>query len=426
MNPAPHTPAPRNYALLLIGQFLGAFGDNFLLKAILGPLTYAMTSGRITESQVNSENALFSLVFAVPFIVLAPLSGFLNDRMPKTTWLSGGNLVKVAGAVVGLLGVYAFSGSTNHLLQVIGYTIVGVGACVYSPAKYGILPEVVANNRLVKANGTVEMLTLVAIIAGLGLGGIIYDHTRSLETCYLAAIGLYLLAFLCNASMVRTPHNPNARLSRSVSAFGGSLKTLYGTPRMARILVGSTLFWFAGSALKSALQGWSITVFTESSHGPVTNVKIVLLLLAMTAGIVTGSLLAGQLHKTGDLSWTRRYSVMMAAGFVGLGLIGGHWGLAAAVSVLFATGAASGLLLIPLNAALQSESDPNTLGKTVSVQAFSDYIGIAAGAGYLSLLTGFGLSPNRIMIALGITVAVVTVTLGTAMTRRPSTAPSAS
>ena len=220
MSPDRSPPASRNYPLLLVGQFLGAFGDNFLLKAILGPLTYAMTSGRITEAQVNGENALFSLVFSIPFIVLAPLAGFLNDRLPKTAWLVGGNLVKMAGASIGLAGVWAFPGASSHTVQVMGYAIVGVGACVYSPAKYGILPEVVATERLVKANGTVEMLTLVAIVSGLGLGGILYDRTLSLPACYGAGLALYVVAFACNAAMTRTPQNRGARLSRSAGSEG--------------------------------------------------------------------------------------------------------------------------------------------------------------------------------------------------------------
>jgi LPLT family lysophospholipid transporter-like MFS transporter len=412
MNANPTQHVPRNYPLLLTGQFLGAFGDNFLLKAILGPLTYALSSGRITEAKVNGENALFSLVFAVPFILLAPFAGFLNDRMPKTSWLVGGNLVKVAGAAIGLIGVYSFAGDQSHFLQLVGYTVVGIGACVYSPAKYGILPEVVAKERLVKANGSVEMLTLVAIVSGLGCGGILYDKTLSLPICYSASIALYVLAFACNAAMARTPFNPNAVFRHSLSEFGTNFRSLFGNPRLARILIGSALFWFAGSTLKSALQGWGLAVYAEAGVTDITNFKLVLLLLGMVAGIVAGAVLAGQLHKTGDLSWARRYAFIMAAGLSTLGILGGHWGLVPAVLVLVATGAASGLLLVPLNAALQSESDPAKLGKTVSVQNFTDYIGIACGAGYLSFLTQFNFGPNKDLIILGVTVAVITFGLG--------------
>src|SRR5450432_2322368 len=103
----------RNYFLLLAGQFLGAFGDNFLLKALLGPLTYQLLSHQITEQQVSSLNSIFSAVFFFPFILLAPLAGWLNDRMPKTSWLLGGNLIKVIGASVGLLGVWLHEGDLH-------------------------------------------------------------------------------------------------------------------------------------------------------------------------------------------------------------------------------------------------------------------------------------------------------------------------
>jgi LPLT family lysophospholipid transporter-like MFS transporter len=412
MNEKPPGLARRNYPLLLAGQFLGAFGDNFLLAAILGPLTYALGSGRITETVVNSENALFGLVFSVPFIVLAPLAGYLNDRMPKTRWLVGGNLIKLGGAAIGLAAVFALRGAASHAAQVAAYCVVGAGACVYSPAKYGILPEVVATERLVKANGTVEMLTLVAIVSGLGAGGILYDRTLSLPACYLASAALYGAALACNAAMAATPCNPAASLRRSAGEFLSSFLSLVRSPRLGRILLGSALFWFAGSTLKSALQGWGLGVFAEAGIGNVTNLKLVLLKVGMVAGIVSGAVLAGQLHKTGDLSWARRYALILAAGLACLGLLGGRHGLAPVVVVLIATGASAGLLVVPFNAALQSETDPGRLGKTVSIQNFTDYMGIAAGAAYLSFLSRFSLSPNQDLMVLGATVAVITLGMG--------------
>jgi LPLT family lysophospholipid transporter-like MFS transporter len=153
-------------------------------------------------------------------------------------------------------------------------------------------------------------------------------------------------------------------------------------------------------------------VYAQAGIANVTNQKLVLLLIGMVAGIVLGAVLAGQLHRTGDLSWSRRYACIMAAGFAGLGILGGRFGLVPAVLVLVAVGAASGLLLVPLNAALQSESDSARLGKTVSVQNFTDYIGIALGGAYLSFLSSFGLGANKDMVLIGITVAVITIPLG--------------
>jgi LPLT family lysophospholipid transporter-like MFS transporter len=258
-------------------------------------------------------------------------------------------------------------------------------------------------------------------VAGLGGGGILYDLTLSLPICYSASMVLYGCAFLCNAAMVRTPFNPDASLRRSAVEFGVSFLGLVTNPRLGRILLGSALFWFSGSTLKSALQAWGLEVYGQAGVANVTNLKLVLLKMGMVAGIVSGAVLAGQLHRTGDLSWARRYALLMAAGLAGLGLLGGRHGLAPVVMVLIVTGAAAGLLVVPFNAALQSETDQTKLGKTISIQNFTDYMGIAAGAAYLRFLSRFSLSPNRDMIVLGITVALITFgmkILGPA--RRPS------
>jgi LPLT family lysophospholipid transporter-like MFS transporter len=402
-----------NYHLLLVGQFLGAFGDNFVLAALLGPLTFQLLAGTITEQEVSAQNALFSGVFFIPFILLAPLAGFLNDRMPKSSWLLGGNLLKMIGALIGLIGVWLHRGDFHgaHLWQVIGYAIVGLGACVYSPAKDGVLPEILPAERLVKANGTVEMLTLVAILGGLWGGATLYDHTRSLVFCYGATIALYGAALAFNAAMDRTPSNPSAALRRSMAAFGSSLVGLLKHARLGRVLVGCGMFWFAGAVLRSNLQGWGLETLRAAGVTTIDNQRLAVLKIGLILGIVGGSLLAGQLHRVGDLSWTRRYGVCLAGGILLLGIIGGKFGVLAAALALIVTGVAAGLLLIPLNASLQHESDPAQLGKTIAVQNFVDYCSMLAGAAFLQVLTRFALVPTQVFIALAVTLALLALAL---------------
>lgn len=403
----------RDYLLLLAGQFLGAFGDNFLLAAILGPLTFQLGAGQITEQGVNAQNALFSAVFFVPFIVLAPLVGFLNDRMPKTSWLFGGNALKLLGTAIGFAGVWLHAGEfhPSRGWQVVGYAIVGIGACAYSPAKYGVLPEIVPSERLVKANGTVEMLTLVAILGGLWGGATLYDHVRSLPLCYLASAGLYAAALIFNAAMSRTPHNPAATLSHSIGEFGSSLRSLITHRRLGRVLLGCGIFWFAGATVRSNLQGWGLQVFHQAGITDVNNQELAWLKVGMILGIVAGAVLAGQLHRVGDLSWTRRYGMLLAVFIFLLGAIGGHWGLPAVVIALILAGAVSGLLIVPLNAALQDESDHTKLGKTIAIQNFIDYLSMLAGAGFLAVLTTFGLTPTGIFVALPVALALLSLAL---------------
>jgi LPLT family lysophospholipid transporter-like MFS transporter len=403
----------RNYPLLLAGQFLGAFGDNFLLAAILSPLTFLLVSGQIDAPQVDAQNVLFSAVFFVPFIVFAPLAGFFNDRLPKTTGLFWGNLIKLLGASLGLAGVWLHAGDfpASRLWQVAGYAIVGVGACLYSPAKYGVLPEILPDERLVKANGAVEMLTLVAILGGLWGGATLYDHTRSLVVCYTAVLGCYAAALAFNAAMARTPRNPAATLRRSFSAFGARLLALARHARLGRILLGSGAFWFAGAILRSNLQGWGLETLQAAGVAAITNQKLALLKIGLILGIVCGGLLAGRLHRVGDLRWTRRYGFILAAGILSLGLVGGHAGLTAAVILLVITGLAAGLLLIPLNAALQHEGDRAALGKTIAVQNFFDYLSMLIGAGFLQVLTGFHLSSAQVFVALALTLVLLAAAL---------------
>jgi MFS transporter, LPLT family, lysophospholipid transporter len=404
-------PPGRDYSLLLAGQFLGAFGDNFLLKAILGPLTYEFAAGRITEQRVGAENAIFSAVNFAPFILLAPLAGYLNDRMPKTSWLVGGNIIKIVGAGAGLAGSWMFSSAAGHAWQVAGYAIVGVGACVYSPAKYGILPEILPSERLVKANGMVEMLTLVAILTGIASGALLFDWIRSVPACYGVGMALYALALGFNGAMNRSPCNGTARLRRSVAEFGRNLGSLASHPRLGRILLGSGMFWFAGAVLRSNLQGWGLAVFRAAGVAKVTNFKLALLVVGLTLGVVAGSLLAGQLHKVGDLTRTRRYGFLLAISISALGLLGGRLGISVAVIALIAAGVFAGLLLVPLNAALQAESDRGKLGKTVSAQNFVDYLSMTLGAGFLGLLSRWNLTPALIFDSVAVVLLLFTLGL---------------
>jgi LPLT family lysophospholipid transporter-like MFS transporter len=406
----------RNYHLLLAGQFLGAFGDNFLLKALLAPLTYQLLAHLVTESQVSGLNSRFSIIFFLPFIVLAPLAGWLNDRMPKTAWLLGGNLIKLLGAVVGLVGVIIHAGDFHASLawQMAGYGIVAIGACVYSPAKYGILPEIVPAERLVKANGTVEMLTLVAIVAGIGGGAIMYDQLRSLPAIYCVSIGLYTVALILNGLMTRSAHNPAARLGSSVSEFGKLLGDLVRHPRLGRVLLGCGLFWFAGAMLRSNMQGWGLEVLQAAgvATSEIDNFTVNLLLLGLVGGIVGGSVLAGQFHRLGDLGWSRRYGFFMAMGVALLGLVGGRFGLWAAVIALVVTGVFAGLLLVPLNATLQHESDRTRLGKVIAVQNLTDNLSMALGSVFLLVATGpLNLRPTQAFVALAVALGLIAVAL---------------
>ena len=146
----------------------------------------------------------------------------------------------------------------------------------------------------------------------------------------------------------------------------------------------------------------------------ITNERLALIKVGLVLGIVSGSLLAGRLHGIGDLSKQWLYALGMAVGITLLGLLPGSAGFWIIVPALALAGIMAGLLIVPLNAALQHETDPTALGKTIAVQNVVDYAGMLVGAGLLGVMTKVGFSAHHAF--LGLAVVVVMLTLGMKLT----------
>ena len=405
-------PAQRNYPILLTSQFLSALGDNAILAVIVGQLTYLQKAGALTEAQLRTHNTVYTSLLFVPFIVLAPIAGFLNDRYPKTVWLAGGNGLKVIGTLLCTLSI-AF----GPIWQGIGYLMVGVGACVYGPAKYGILPEILPKNRLVRANGMVELLTLVAILGGGIVGSVMSDRWKdSVLTSYGVIMGIYLGSLLLNVMMQQTPANPTVRWKTNVSTFWEHAQQLAKAPRLSRMLLGTGLFWVCGAAMKINFQPWGLNVLRLPD-----NTQIALLGLWLSVGVMVGSILAGQWFQIGDLRRTRFFGFALGATLALLFSVeplefwrhpviqaGPLHLVVPVVGLLIGTGIAAGFFLIPLNAALQSESDPGKLGKTIAVQNLVDNIGMSCASLLCLISVKAGISASGVFLVLAaVTSAIV-------------------
>ena len=415
----------RNYPLLLAGQFLSALGDNAILAVIVGQLTYLQQAGAITATELRSRNTIYTSLLFVPYVLLAPLAGYLNDRYAKTKWLVGGNALKLLGTALCALSVW-FGPSW----QGFGYLVVGIGACFYGPAKYGILPEILPRERLVKANGMVELLTLVAILGGAIAGSVLSDVFKDrVIVSYMIVAGIFTAALLLNFFMDATPHKAHIKLATSVGEFTSHLRDLLTAPRLCRILIGTSLFWVCGAAMKINFQPWGLEVL----HLP-DNTQIALLGLWLSVGVMAGSILAGQLHQVGDLRRTQAYGFALAGMLALLFTVNSfefwltpvvHLGplhlVVPVVLLLIGAGVTAGLFLIPLNAALQAESDPEKLGKTIAVQNLGDNLGMLAAGAYVFISVKTGLSSSGVFLGLALGVAAAVVWLRFAG-RRPTPA----
>lgn len=408
-----------NYPLLLISQFLGAFGDNAILAVIVGQLTLMQKAGQITQEELRQRGTIYTSILFIPYVLLAPLAGYLNDRHAKTSWLRGGNLLKLLGTLVCGLSIWF-----GYSWQAVGYFIVGIGSTFYGPAKYGILPEILPRERLVKANGTVELLTLLAILFG-AIGGALIVDRLSLTACYGVLIGIFAASFALNLLMTPTQANPEVELRESVGEFFGHFRGLLTAARLGKVLLGTALFWVCGAAMKINFQPWGLDVLKLPD-----NTQIALLGLWLSVGVMAGSIAAGMLYKVGDLRHTRHAGFALA-GFLallfaveplGLGALGrtaiesaGPAGtrtvvmavLPAVMLLLVASGVAAGLFLIPLNAALQAESDPQKLGKTIAVQNFCDNCGMILAGLLVFACVKAHLSASQVFLVLAVLVLVV-------------------
>ncbi|MDR1818208.1 MAG: hypothetical protein LBR07_08620, partial [Puniceicoccales bacterium] len=311
----------RDYPLLLAGQFLGAFGDNALLAVIVGPLLFRRQSGELTEAALRDANTFYTALLFVPCVLFAPLAGYAGDRFSKNRLLVGANAIKLAGAALCAAGALLPApvagadprfGSAGALLLGAGYFCVGAGTCFYGPAKYGALPEILPREKLVRGNGTVEMLTLLAVLGGFIAGSAAADVFRGAGDAvvpHLGVLGIFGVSLALNAAMSRLPNNPAVRLAATAGAFFGHARDLLvRAPRTRLLLCGTMAFWLVGAAMKTHFQPWGQGILGLSN-----NTEISLLALVLSVGVMAGSVLAGRLHGVGDLRATPRYALLLAA-----------------------------------------------------------------------------------------------------------------
>jgi LPLT family lysophospholipid transporter-like MFS transporter len=166
------------------------------------------------------------------------------------------------------------------------------------------------------------------------------------------------------------------------------------------MILGTCIFWACGATLKMNFQAWGL-----STLGMTNNVQISFLNLWLVIGIVIGSVLAGQMHRVGEHRSTQRNGWSLAGLILLLALVGAQTHQTILVLVLILSGTCGGLFLIPLNAALQAETDETKLGKTIAVQNFLNNIAMLSGGGFIYLATNLDSTPSGNFLILSVLVA---------------------
>ncbi len=367
---------------VLSTQFLTAFADNAVLFTAI---TLVMAQAEIGNWYIPALQA----AFLIAFVVLAPWVGRFADGRPKPKVLFGANVIKALGA-----GLLFF-----HVEPIIAYAVIGLGAAIYSPAKYGILPELVDEKSLVKANGWIEGSTILAILGGTVVGAFLSEY--SITVSLLVVMALYIFSALI-ALTIKHSYVVGSSKNNALKNFTRQMKGLLATPRARFSTLGVSLFWASATVLRVLLVAWVPAVLFINS-----TTDIAMLTMFVAIGIAVGSILVPRLIPMAYLRRTRLAAYGMGIVIVLLATIDNIWLVRMA---LFFAGVCGGIFVVPINAALQ-EIGHKTIGSggAVAIQNFFENFAMLIAAGIYAIVAGMGVDPVVTMIWLGVLVIIAAV-----------------
>ncbi|OYV00698.1 MAG: lysophospholipid transporter LplT [Burkholderiales bacterium PBB5] len=390
----------KGFYTIMSAQFFSSLADNALLVAAIELL-------KSTHAPAWQMPALGPM-FALFYVVLAPFVGAFADAVPKGRVMFVANSIKVVGCLMMLFG--------SHPL--LAYAVVGLGAAAYSPAKYGILTELLPPSQLVKANGWVEGLTIGSIILGIVVGGQLVGPRLSPmllgldlpwidtsvdtppEAAIAAMILVYIVAAIFNLYIPRTEaelqplsHSPLAL----VRDFSQCNAKLWGDKLGQISLATTTMFWGVGGNLRIIVFPWAAAAlgYTTTQASSLAGV--------VSIGVAVGAVVASMRMRLDKATGVIPLGIAMGLLVVGLNVIRDVW---VAVPFLLMLGACGGYLVVPMNALLQHRGH-NLMGagRSIAVQNFNEQACILGLGAFYTGMTKLGLSAFSAIALFGLVVA---------------------
>jgi MFS family permease len=392
----------RGFYTIMAAQFFSSLADNALFVAAVELLK--------TSGAAEWQRAALVPMFALFYVVLAPFVGAFADAMPKGKVMFASNAIKVVGCLLMLFGLH----------PLLAYAVVGLGAAAYSPAKYGILTELLPSSQLVKANGWIEGLTIASIILGILLGGQLVGHaiaSRMLsfdmpvidtgidtppEAAIFVLIFIYALAAWFNTRIPHTgvemrpmPKNP----LELVPDFWTCNSRLWRDKLGQISLATTTLIWGVSGNLRYIILAWSAAALSYST----TQASALSGVVAM--GTAIGAVVASVRMRLDMATSVMPLGIAMGVFVVMMNFITNVW---VAAPFLILLGALGGFMVVPMNALLQHRGH-NLMGagRSIAVQNFNEQACILGLGALYSLSAGMGLSAFVAITGFGVIVAGV-------------------
>jgi len=396
----------KGFYWIMAAQFVSSLADSALFLAAYDMLKIANAPGW--------QRAGLVPMLALFYVVLAPFLGAFADAWPKGRVMLMANAVKLLGCVLMLAGLH----------PLLAYAIVGLGAAAYSPAKYGILTELLPNSQLVRANGWIEGLTVLSIILGTVLGGMLVgpvvsrhllsfevpmfdiDIATAPEAAVAAIAGLYLLAALLNLRIPRTgaPLLPMRGPLALTLDFMDCNARLWSDKLGQISLATTTLFWGASGNMRAIVMVWAAAALGYSTTQASYLVGVVA--IGTTVGVLAASAWARLDRATQVIPMGIAMGVLMVA----LNLMDSA---RIAAPFLMLLGAVGGYLVVPMNALLQHRgASLMGAGRSIAVQNFNEQACILGLGALNSGLTMLGLSVFTTIAILGLVVTLSMALIG--------------
>jgi MFS transporter, LPLT family, lysophospholipid transporter len=413
----------RGFFTVMAAQALSSLADNALFIAAIALIL-----------ELHGPDWMAPMMkwwFAASYVLLAAFVGAFADSFPKGRVMFFTNAIKVSGCL--LMFSYAMFGLSEEgqvVLVCAAYALVGIGAAAYSPAKYGIVTEMLHPLQLVKGNSWIEGLTILSIIMGTVVGGVLVSPTVSTwllshdwvsklvdtpaEAAILMIAFVYIAAALCNLMIPSTNvvyPKQNKNPFKLLKTFAGYVRILW-QDKLGQISLGvTTLFWGAGATLQLIVIEWG------KNHLGYRLDQASILMGITALGTIAGSILAGRIPlpkalKVLPLGIAMGFIVMLMPfvnSSMSINVMGTQlpW---VAYLLLILIGLCSGLFVVPMNALLQHRGHVLlSAGHSIAVQNFNEQLNILVMVAVYTLLLWADMSIDVIIWIFGGLVASIMV-----------------
>ena len=389
----------RGFYTIMAAQFFSSLADNALLIVAISLLTAMNAPASLTP--------MLKLSFVLFYVLLAAFVGAFADSLPKGRVMFIANVIKVFGCALMFFTIH----------PLLSYAVVGFGAAVYSPAKYGILTELLPPEKLVPANGWIEGLTVMSIILGTVLGGALVSERGAdfllsfgllrnlgIDTGAGAAmavvVGIYTMAALFNLRIpdtgARYEHQERNPI-KLITDFANCSATLWRDKLGQISLAVTTLFWGAGATLQFIVLKWA----ERSLHLPLD--KATTLIGVVAIGVALGAAMAARMVPL------RKSLTVIPMGII-MGLVVTSMVFVTSVTLAYPLlaliGFLSGFFVVPMNALLQHRGHVlMSAGHSIAVQNFNENLSILVMLAAYAIMITLNLDLNIIIVIFGLSVA---------------------